>query len=82
MDLLTTIAYVEPPLGHRLVYDAFLNLEQRPFKSWVASLNALLAVHGQDCGGGGKDGIVAGVGWVGENRVLERDIIDYIVMSL
>ena len=67
--------------GHRSVIEGFVHLqkcrgEMVPHQRWMEHLGAVIDSK-EKAGAGG--GLVAGVGWLGDNRVTEKDLMDYMV---
>lgn len=91
-ELLTVVCYTD---GHMLVQSALESSNtaashaQSPgsvvptvlgyiHRVWMQTLDMVMQSRNR-VGGGSSGGLVAGVGWVGDNRVTEKDIIDYLV---
>ena len=80
-ELLTVLCYTD---GHEQVQVAFESIYRNahfPFslhRQWMVTLEQVMASK-ERVGGGSSGGLVAGVGWVGDNRVTEKDILDYLV---
>lgn len=51
------------------------------FASWISQLGYIVDIRSK-ISGAADGGMVAGVGWVGESKVSERDLVDYLVGSM
>jgi hypothetical protein len=82
-ELLTVICYADTPRGHQRVVQAFETMKkagtsiERLFQRWMMALDE--AIECKEQIGGGRGGLIAGVGWLGENRVTDKDVFDYLV---
>jgi hypothetical protein len=82
-ELLTVVCYNENQRGHKMVLRAldYIKMalkENGRHQTWMEFLRA--AIHSKESiGGGASGGIVAGVGWVGDSKVTDKDIMDYLV---
>eukprot|EP00158_Paraphelidium_tribonemae_P009082 Partr_v1_DN28763_c0_g1_i3_m61729 putative Diaphanous homolog len=87
-ELLTVVCYTDSPHGHRLVLDA-LNAEhatpsddsEKLYQTWLLSLLEVIGCRDK-IGNSVSGGLVAGVGWIGENRVTEKEIIEFLVSHM
>jgi cytokinesis protein len=84
-ELITVISYSDAPRGHSAVLSALEKIktllsEPLIHTTWTAYLRACIDSKAS-IGGGSSGGIVAGVGWVGETKVTDKDIMDYLVRS-
>lgn len=81
-ELLTVVCYTQPPIGHQLVMSAFescrVGKNEMLFQSWIRSFQTVIEKKNK-IGGGQSDGMVAGVGWVGDNRITDKDLLEFIV---
>lgn len=80
-DLLTVLCYTQSSRGHQLVYQALsmtgkLHRETANFQIWMHNMQASINAREKV---GGIEGMVAGVGWVGEEKVTDREILDEMV---
>lgn len=67
--------------GHHLVVDAFNFVrdergERVTYELWMEHLGAVINSKAKV---GASGGLVAGVGWLGDNRVTDKDLTDYMV---
>ena len=84
LDVLTVVCYSG---GHSAVVRSFHDFqrqrhEQRLHQRWMSCLHSVVEVKEQVGAGGSSGGLVAGVGWLGENRVTDREIMDYLVSNV
>ena len=86
-ELLTVICYTDSPTGHKFVWNA-LQVEisktqstvqgetRRLFEQWLAKFAEIVESKDKI---GAKGGLIAGVGWVGDNRVTEKEIAEFLI---
>ena len=83
-ELLTVLCYSSENRlleGHNMVLKALMRFrdirsETRLHQTWMDFLSTVLDSKEKV---GAAGGLIAGVGWVGENRVVEKDVTDYLV---
>ena len=84
MDLLTVVSYTDVPRGHRQVLSSFNKFsksrnEALLHHTWMAIFGRVVDTRER---AGATDGLIAGVGWVGDTKVTEKDITDYLVSNM
>jgi hypothetical protein len=90
VELLTVICYTNTPTGWEHVMSAFrklaltsvaqsdtLQLNSRVFEEWMNKLRWVLEKKDKNDGG-----IIAGVGWIGNSKVTDRDISDFLLSNI
>lgn len=85
-ELLTVVCYTDPPCGHRMVLESFENLRRSKseddraliFQSWMRSFQTAVDKKSR-IGGGKSDGMIAGVGWIGDSKITDKELMDYLV---
>lgn len=89
LDLLTVICYTGGPdeqksMGHSLVIHSFKVFKQkhqevRLFQSWMTQFREVVETKEK---AGANGGLVAGVGWMGDHRVTEKELMDYMISNV
>jgi hypothetical protein len=85
-ELLTVVCYTDPPRGHRSILASFESLRRQRsdgskellFQSWMRSFQAAVDKKSK-IGGGKSDGMIAGVGWIGDSKITDKELMDYLV---